>query len=57
MTQKTAPEMPTEWLCGGKAFEYSESGVPSAWYKATVATYNNSTFERRFVPDASTTVP
>ena len=57
MTQKTSPEMPTEWLCGGKAFEYSESGVPSAWYKATVATYNNSTFERRFVPDASTTVP
>ena len=32
-------------------FDYSELDVPSAWYKATVATYNNST-TRRFVPGA-----
>jgi len=34
-------------------FEYSELGMPSAWYKATVATctYNNST-ARKFVPGA-----
>ena len=30
MTQKTAPEMPAE---GDKAFEYSESGVPSTCTK------------------------
>jgi len=34
----------------------SESGVPSAWYKATVATYNNST-TRRFAPDAFSGLP
>jgi len=36
-------------------FEYSESGVPSAW-EATVGTYNNST-TRRSVPDASSGPP
>jgi len=52
MTQNTATEMPAEQCCNGKAFEYSESGMLSAWYKATVATYNNST-TKRFVPDTS----
>ena len=27
-------------------FDYSELDVPSAWYKATVATYNNSTSQQ-----------
>jgi len=40
--------MPAEQWCGGKAY----SGVPSAWYKATVAIYNNRT-TRGSVPDAS----